>query len=218
MPDVYLYVPKEDIDDVVECGMKLSEYSTRTIMVNGTSYDCIRGYLHPCDAKLGERVGEMVCVRAEVKEQYCFVGDGDLYALTQRSRSGEEKYKKSIVPIREYKLGTYRNPECYVICTVIGDSIYDLKNGNRAPLLYNSSEELYYDCLESFLKDRCGISQKDMLACVFAYLRYNGIFRVENVDEKCDIFYNNKMEKYFSLERADFDAILEKLSDLDSLS
>lgn len=218
MPDVYLHVPKSDIDDVTDCGMKLSEYSTSTISVNGTSYDCMCGYLHPADAKFDERDGEMVCVRAEVKEQYCYIGDADLHVIARRSGGVLEKYQQSIVPICEYKLGTYRNPECYVTCTIIGDSIYDVQNGDSAPLLYNSSEDLYYECLETFLKDECGIEQKDILACFFEYLRYQGIFRVESANGNCNIFYSNKMEKCFALDKADCDAILEKLACLDLMN
>ena len=213
MVDVFIYVPKEKADDIADCGMKLSEYSQRVIPVESEDYDCICGYLHPMDFE-GRTDDTVACIRAEVQERYCYVCDGDLYELSRRDYDFAEKYEKSIVPLTEYALGDYRRPQCLVTCTIVGGSVYDADDdGSSTPLLYNDSEELYCDRLESYLVDKCGISREVILSSMFYRLRNEGAIRSVTTWDNVVLYHSDELNRTFSFSDGDCGRIMELLAE-----
>ena len=46
---VYCFIPAEEAEEVIECGLKLNSRLTKTIMICGAQVPCFEAYLHPKD-------------------------------------------------------------------------------------------------------------------------------------------------------------------------
>lgn len=154
MIEVYYYVPAEELDDVVDCGLKLSKWYDKEITIDGSTRKCITAFLNPKDDIEKYNSKDLRCVKLEIAPNYCYVSDGCLYITAGYSREAMELYLDSIVPIEKYIFGSYRLPECLVTSTVIGGSIAVLDKRRDSPVLFNNSEELYVNNILEFYKER----------------------------------------------------------------
>ena len=99
---VYCFIPAEEAEEVIECGLKLNSRLTKTIMICGAQVPCFEAYLHPKD---GAGTGpDDVLVKITLPEGRAYIADnsllGELGGL----------YNRSIIPADRYKLGKYRKP------------------------------------------------------------------------------------------------------------
>ena len=81
---VYCFIPAEEAEEVIECGLKLNSRFTKTINIYGAQIPCFETYLHPQDGA-GSEPGD-VLVKITVPEGRAYVADnsllgklGDLY-------------------------------------------------------------------------------------------------------------------------------------------
>ena len=136
---VYCFIPAEEAEEVIECGLKLNSRLTKTIDIYGAKISCFEAYLHPKDGA-GSRPDD-VLVKITVPEGRAYIADHSLL--------GElgDLYHKSIIAADQYKLGKYRKPCCLIACTILPDMIERYNSDLDEPLLYQSSEQLYRDSL-----------------------------------------------------------------------
>lgn len=151
MVEVYFYIPSEKAENAVECGMKLSEWYSREICLDGERKRCMTALLNPRDDLEKYMSTTFRCLKLEVESKYCFAADSLLYEAGRAFPVVMELYNRSIMPIEQYNFGGYRLPECLIISTVIGEQINVLGKRLDTPVLYSSSQELYFNnILESF--------------------------------------------------------------------
>lgn len=151
MVEVYFYMPAESVDDAVECGIKLSEWYSKEIDIDGERKKCITTLLNPRDDHDKYTSSEYRCLKLEVQPKYCFAADSLLYEAGQAYPVVMEMYNHSILPIEQYTFGDYRRPECLITSTIIGEHVTELGRRLDTPVLYSNSQELYFSSiLEEF--------------------------------------------------------------------
>lgn len=151
MVEVYFYIPAESTGNAVECGIKLSEWYNREIVIEGDKKKCITALLNPRDDHEKYISPAYSCLKLEVQPKYCFVADSLLYEAGTEYPEVMDMYRRSIVPIGQYVFGNYRLPECLITSTIIGEQISVAGKGLDTPILYNNSQELYFsNILEGF--------------------------------------------------------------------
>ncbi len=132
----YLFTTEEIAQEAVAYGIKLSHIATGYVCVYGKEHPCLETYLHPADCPKSQR-GTAV-LKLQLEDNKAFVGEGML--------SGE-RYISSLIPAKEYRLGTYRHPRCLVIASIFAEQIERYDSNMDEPLLYERSESLYRDCV-----------------------------------------------------------------------
>ena len=151
MVEVYFYMPAGRAENAVDCGIKLSEWYNREVVLDGEKKKCIAAFLNPRDDIQKYTSSAYRCLKLEVQTKYCFVADGLLYKPGLAYPEIMEMYYRSIVPVGKYTFGTYRLPECLITETVTGEYVSGPGRGLDSPVLYDNSEELYFNnLLESF--------------------------------------------------------------------
>lgn len=172
---VYCFIPAEEAEEVIECGLKLNSRHTKTIEINGTQIICFEALLHPRDASSIN--SNDVMIKITVPEGKAYVADNSL--------SGEtgDLYNKSIIPANLYKLGTYRKPCCLISCTVLPDMIERYNFDMDEPILYHSSEQLYTDSL--FYKT-------DDLVQSFKDVALNAYYNMKAADGDYEVQFNGE--------------------------
>lgn len=153
MVEVYFYIPADKAGYAVECGVKLSEWYSREIVIDGSSRKCIAALLNPRDEYEKYTSGAYRCLKLEVESKYCFAADRSLYEAGLSNPQAMELYKASIMPIGEYTFGGYRFPEVLVTSTILGENISLTGKMLDTPVLYENSQELYLNNLMEQLKD-----------------------------------------------------------------
>ncbi|MBE7064364.1 MAG: hypothetical protein E7384_00895 [Ruminococcaceae bacterium] len=143
---VFFSVQEEAVEDICECGLKVSEYKNRTVSVNGNLTSFIAAKLNPNDL---EKADGCMIIRFIPDDSHCFIAEGAFYdehILCVQSGGDDfwlKKYEDTIVPVSQYKLGQYRNPDYLIGRTLFAEQIeiFDIRKGE--PILYSNSEELY---------------------------------------------------------------------------
>ncbi|MCX7772646.1 MAG: hypothetical protein N2376_05975, partial [Clostridia bacterium] len=76
MAGLYFYVPRIKTSDIVECGLKLSEWYDREISLPGAdgTRKVLKTLLHPRDDAKKLKDNSYQCLRLEVDLDYCRVG------------------------------------------------------------------------------------------------------------------------------------------------
>ncbi len=188
MLDVYYYLPKAHMDEIIGCGLKLSEWYDREVLIGGELKRCISTLLNPRDDPEKYKSDRYRLLRFSVKESYCYVADRYLYQLSWDLKStvspGEQEglgkpeevpdwkkvldmYHRSLIPVEEYRFGTLRLPECLVFTTVIGEDIHIEPKGLGVPVLYEDSPKLYLNNVLEGLREQNDEIDEYLLYCFF---------------------------------------------------
>lgn len=144
---VFFAVPDSSVEDVCECGLKISEYKNRTMVICGNEVNVVSACLNPNDL---EKKDGYTIVRLVPDDTHCFIAEGSFYgeyeAAIRTGADGEiwkKEYEKSVIPVSQYRLGMYRAPEYLIIRTLFSGQIEKFDRRKGEPILYNNSEELY---------------------------------------------------------------------------
>lgn len=203
--DVYYYVPVKDADYAVECGLKLSRWHDREVMINGEMKRCICGLLNPKDDAEKYNSPEFKCLKLDVAPNYCFIADKYIYLVGTGNPRIMELYYRSIVPAEKYIFGSCRLPECLVTSTIIGGNVGILDKRLDNPVLFDNSEELYLNNIIEANKEAHSNFSDTML-----YFFYSRLAELEKIDKIED----NKEKIAIFTDRENSRTIIVKVPDI----
>lgn len=135
MADIYCYIKNSNLESCLKYGIKLSVYYHDNVKVNSTSKQYILGYLNPKDNLEKFNSDSYTCIRATLNNDYLFITDISLMDSSY--------FEEGLIPIEEYKFGTFRNPIVLIFCSILSNQINKTNKIIDVPVLYDSSEEIY---------------------------------------------------------------------------
>ena len=200
MVEVYFYLPAGHVANAVECGIKLSDWYSKEIELEGGIRKCISALLNPRDDMKKYMSSEFKCLKMEIMSKYCYVADGLLYQTGLKNHEAMDMYLRTIVPVEKYGFGHFRLPECLVVSTVIGDYVSILDKRLDSPILYNNSEELYVGNIIEDFKEKYSNFNDALLYSFFLKLTESGIYRmISDEGSGTAIFIDNIEEKVYTI-------------------
>jgi|GEM_PF-164885 len=168
MVEVYYYVRTENLSNILDCGLKLSAYYNREIVMDGDRVMCFSGLLNPKDDPGLYKSPGYTCLKIQVKNEKCFIADRFLYENAKELKDSElELYYKSVIPIEKYIFGAYRLPECLITTTILPGEAAVLDKRMDSPVIYTNSEELYINNVLQDLRERLAESDDFLLYYFF---------------------------------------------------
>jgi len=199
MSVLYFYVPADSVSDIVDCGIKLSQWYDRELDFGEPHgrRKALRALINPWDDPGKSRDPSYRCIRLELDAAECRVGDADLYRMGLSEPSLMARYLRTLVPLSEYRFCTFRNPECLVFTSILPDQIEVTGKVQDTPVLFENSETLYLgNLLESIEQER----QDSGNTLVYAYCRYlesmGGMRCIENRDLGLTVFVEPETDAY----------------------
>lgn len=193
MLEVYFYIPAKNVENAVECGLKLSEWFSKEVEINGDKRKCISALLNPRDDLNKYMSDEFKCVKLEVMLKYCYIADAALYKTGLAVPEVMKMYEQTVIPADKYNFGKYRLPECLVTSTIVGEGISVLDKRLDSPVLFNRSEELYVDSITESFKEKYDDFGDAMLYSFYSKLSdVKRLQKVEDVTNGIAIFYDEK--------------------------
>ncbi|MFO7636877.1 MAG: hypothetical protein R6W96_06185 [Clostridia bacterium] len=193
----YYYVEKEKTNDIISCGIKLSEYMQGQVEIDSVSKSFYFAYITPKDNMARYNGNEHVCLRIEIPEEKLYVGE-KIYHETGKT----DWFTRSVKPAGEYKVGEYRKPRFLVIHTLFGDQVRILDKNRDVPALYENSEEMYFQRVHSIFEESDKKFYDRSLLGYFNILNHLKIAKVEETQGDY-VVYSCKGERYIFRKIAD---------------
>jgi hypothetical protein len=203
MAGVYFYVPQKELKDVTDCGLKLSEWFDREIFLPclHSSKKVIKTFLNPRDDRKNMSDPAYQCLRLDIDLQYCIVGDSDLYKMGLREPLAMEYYTAQLIPLSNYRFGTFRCPEALVTTSVLPERIEAIGKLLDTPVLYESSEKLYLDNILDKHEENWKDSGNHLLYAYYAQMEAQGKAKsFEDRENGKSIFLYNGNKDYIVLQ------------------
>lgn len=203
--EVYFYLPSDKAGEIVECGLKLSDWYSREVRIDGDVKKCLSALLNPKDDIEKYKSSEYKCVKLELSPNYCFAADKYLYLAGQNSPEIMEMYEKSVIPVKEYIFGSYRLPECLVTSTVIAGHISVLDKRLDSPVLFDNSEDLYINNILEAYKEEHDDFNDCLLYNFYSKLAEAGkVDKIEDVEKRIAVFIEKSSGKAVTVKIPDF--------------
>ena len=204
--EVYYYVPASEASYAVECGLKLSRWHDREVVIGGAVKKCLAALLNPKDDMDKYKSPDLKCLKLEVSANYCYIADRYLYELGKDNPLLADMYTTTIRPASGYIFGSFRLPECLVASTVIGGYIKVLDRRIDSPVLFENSEELYLNNIIETRKEMHNDFGDAMLYYFFCRLAESGkIDKIEDVKRGVAVFMDKRDGKYYTLKVPDIE-------------
>jgi hypothetical protein len=200
MVEVYFYMPVNEVQNAVECGMKLSQWFDKEVQINGQNRKCIAAFLNPKDDMDKYKSADLKCVKLQLDAKYCFVGDKFLYQVGVNIPKALELFNQSIIPIEKYIFGSYRIPECLVLSTIIAGQIEVLDKRLDSPVLFGNSEELYINNIIETYREEYDDFNDAVLYSFYCKLVDAGKMEIiEDSDKKIAVFIDKEKGKNYTI-------------------
>lgn len=207
MPEVYYYVKSEKVSDLISCGIKLSAFYNKEVIIDGEKKLCLSGLLNPRDNIELYRSEEFCCLKLLVKADKCYVADRFIYTLAKEDEQTIELYYKTVMSIENYKFGIYREPECLITTTILPGEVTLLNKRMDSPVLYINSEELYLSNVLQNIKDEFSEIDDCLLYYFLDKLAENGI--VEKIEsKKGDTIFKDMLGKIYCAKKPDLNTVV----------
>ena len=189
MVEVYYYLPVKEVENAVECGLKLSRWAEKEVLIAGEGRKCLAALLNPKDDLHQYKSGDVKCVKLAVDAKYCFVADRHLYRAGLGNERAMALYNASVIPVEQYIFGAYRIPEVLVTSTLIPGQVQVLDRRLDIPILFDSSEELYMNNILETFKDAYRDFNDALLYSFFSRMSDAGrMERIEDRDNRLAVF------------------------------
>lgn len=200
MVEVYYYLPVEEVENAVECGIKLSQFFEREVEINGDIKKCLAAFLNPKDDIEKYKAADFKCVKLELDPKYCFVADKSLYRVGADFPKAFELFKESIIPIEKYIFGSYRIPECLVTSTVISGQVGVLDKRLDSPVLFGNSEELYINnIIETYREEFDDFNDAILYSFYYKLVEAGRMEVIEDLDKGIAVFIDKGKRKNYSI-------------------
>lgn len=205
MAEVYFYIPADKAADAVECGIKLSEWYSREVRIDGETKRCISALLNPRDDSERDAMSDNMCIKLEVHPKYCRVADSLLFKVGLEHPEAMELYEKSIVPMEQYTYGSYRLPEVLITGTILGDQISLPGKWLDTPVLYSNSQDLYFSNLLEGMQEEYEDIDDALLYLFFQMLHKEGkAGMIEDPASGLAVFTRYKDGRVYTIKIPDF--------------
>jgi len=195
MLEVYYYVKSEDVSNIIDCGLKLSTFHNKEVIIGEEKKLCFSGLINPKDDFELYKSTSFSCLKLQVKSEKCFIADRFIYETAQSQNM--ELYYKTIVPIEQYMFGKYRLPECLITTTILAGEASILDKRMDSPVLYSNSEELYINNILQELREQFVETDDSLLYYFFDKLADLGkLDKIENSNTGKSVFKNESGKTY----------------------
>lgn len=137
MKNLYIYIEKTKLDDVIKYGIKLSEFSNKVLNIseNQTKTGII-AYLTPKDSELYYD-SDYTCIRVSTKDIN--------YFIYNKICENTDFTSEFICTPDEYNLGDYEEPIALIYSTILPENISTYNKLMDIPIIIENSKEYYYE-------------------------------------------------------------------------
>ncbi len=135
MSIIYYYSKNENLQIYLKYGIRLSKNFDIELNLNGYVKPFLIGLLNPKDDKQKYNSSEYTCLKLDMINTHCKVID--------LNSMGNQQLE--YIELDEYIFGTYKNPIVLIDTSIISDKISTYNKIIDIPILFDNSEDFYYE-------------------------------------------------------------------------
>jgi len=211
MPEVYYYAKSEDVSNIIDCGFKLSTFHNKEVIIEEEKKLCFSGLINPKDDLKLYKSSSFKCLKIQVKTGKCFVADRFIYETVLGKGQDMELYYKTIVPIEQYRFGSYRLPECLITTTILAGEASILDKIMDSPVIYSNSEELYINNILQELREQYAEIDDSLLYYFLDKIAALAkLDKIENINTGTSVF-KNELGRTYCIKKPDMNKFCEQV-------
>lgn len=138
MSIIYYYTKNDNLPIFLKYGIRLSKNFNKELNINGYIKPYLIGLLNPKDDISKYNSTEFTCMKLDILDSHCKIIDS---SFIENYNSQPLEY----IPIEDYIFGTYKNPLVLIDSSIISDKISTYNKIMDIPLLFDNSEDFYYE-------------------------------------------------------------------------
>ena len=147
MSIIYYYTKNENLPIYLKYGIRLSKNFDKELNINGYTKPYLIGLLNPKDDIKKYNSEDYTCLKLDLINSHCKV-----IALENLDNTQIDS-----IDLDEYIFGTYKNPLVLIDTSVISDKISTYNKVMDIPILFDNSEDFYYELKVKKLLDEMPI-------------------------------------------------------------
>lgn len=138
MSVIYYYTKNENLPIFLKYGIRLSKNFNKELNINGYVKPFLIGLLNPKDDLEKYNSNDYACLKLDILDDHLRVIDKEVI----NNYNGEQL---SYTQINNYIFGSLKNPIVLIDTSVISDKISIYNKTIDIPLLFDNSEEFFYE-------------------------------------------------------------------------
>lgn len=183
--NVFLYVKKTEYEKCLKYGIKLSEYADIVVDLDTSEKKGIVAYLAPLDFE-SQNYDDFICLKINSENLKIYV--------VNKKLQHTKLFKKSIVTLENYTIGTYEEPLAIICNTILPENINIYNKLIDIPNLIQNSRDFYYEKNVYELIDTNTFSMQELYKALLILGEKKNIFE-KVLDENNSKVYINKNNK-----------------------
>lgn len=189
MLDIFYYVERDNLEEILNYGIKLSENYTKKINIQGTEKLFLTGLLNPKDDLYKFTNENFTCLKLNLNIATLKIAESALYS--------SKHYENTIIPFTEYELGKYMKPEVLISMSILPEIIEEINYNIDYPLLYDNSKELYVNNLIEELSLKLDNNKDIILNALLQEYSNKNKLNKENLKNNVNIYYSDINNEFF---------------------
>ncbi len=189
MENLYIYVQKENLDNISKYGMKLSEYANKILSISNNEKKGIVAFLSPKDTPL--YIDEdYICLRINTKNLNIII-----YNSICENTSF---FNQFICKFDDYTLGSYEDPVALICSSILPENIFTYNKIIDLPLIVENSKDYYYEKSINYMIENNKFTKFELYQMLLILGEQKKVFDSETTGEKLRIYKDKVSGKKYT--------------------
>lgn len=189
MENLYIYVQKENIDNISKYGMKLSEYANKILSISNTEKKGIISFLSPKDTPLYFDE-DYICLRINTKNLNIIIYNNIC--------ENTSFFNQFICKFEDYSLGNYEDPVALICSSILPENIFIYNKIIDLPLIVENSKDYYYEKSINYMIENNKFTKFELYQMLLILGEQKKIFDSETTGEKLKIYKDRVSGKKYT--------------------
>lgn len=189
LENLYIYIENNKIDDILKYGIKLSEFSNKSIKINNSFKVGINAYLTPKDSELFYDTN-YTCLRIRTNNLN--------YYIYNKTLENTNLISDFFITGDNYNLGDFEEPLALICSTILPENIFTYNKLKDIPILIENSKNYYYEKSIYDMLETGNFSNYELYQILLILGNQKKIFEKTDIESNIKIYKDNKSNKIYT--------------------
>ncbi len=189
MRNLYIYLENKNLENVLKYGIKLSEFSNKSIDINNSNKVGIIAYLTPKDSEFFFD-NNYTCIRINTENLN--------YYVYNKIVENTKLIEKFIVDGNNYIEGDFEEPIAIICSTILPENIFLYNKIKDVPLIIEDSKEYYYEKSINKMLQSGNFSNYELYQILLILGNQKKFFSKEDINDNLKIYKDIKSNKIYT--------------------
>lgn len=189
MNNLYIYIENKNLDNVLKYGIKLSEFSNKSLYIDNSYKVGITAYLAPKDSEYFFNEN-YTCIRINTKNIN--------YYIYNKTLENTDLLSNFFINGNNYILGDYEEPLAIICSTILPENIFLYNKQKDIPLLVENSKDYYYEKSINDMLQSGNFNNYELYQILLILGNQKNIFKKQDLNNNFKIYKDIKSNKIYT--------------------